>query len=174
MKETDGLQLLIESAQKGSHEDFRVVYERFVDRLFSYVFSHTKDRTKAVDVTQDTFVDLWQALGTFVYKSEEQFLGFLFIIVKRKLSAYYKKEKRHEKVEITSLNEISYEEHHEDYRNVITALENLSQSYQDVVRLRYWGDLSFSEIGKTMGIREEAARILHHRALKKLQNTMQQ
>jgi RNA polymerase sigma-70 factor (ECF subfamily) len=168
MSISDNLHELIRGAQKGSSEDFQSIYNRYVDRLFAYVCSHVTERVSAKDILQETFIDVWRALPRFTYRSEEEFLGFLFVIVKRKLAAHYKNEARYARVLSPLEVEPSAEDEHEYYHHLLSAVTNLTQQYQEVVRLRYWGDLSFSEIGKTLGIGEGAARIMHHRALQKL------
>ena len=62
------------------------------DRLFSYALAHTRNRDDALDLVQDTFIDLWGGLKKFKYKNDESFYGFVFLVLKRKLYRHYKKQ----------------------------------------------------------------------------------
>ncbi len=47
-------------------------------------------------------------------------------------------------------------------------LEQLPQPDREIVRLAYYEDLTFAEIGASVGLTEGAARLRHHRALDRL------
>jgi len=171
MDSNANLKQLIEQSCAYDHDAFRAIFEMHVDRLFNYALSRTNDREAAKDITQETFIAVWESLDSFAYKGEEAFLGFIFVILKRRIVQYYRAQAR-EKAMHKEIHEEAHEEIHEDYRHLLSALGKLSSKYQDVVKLRYWGALSFAEIGATLGIRENAARTLHHRAIKKLQEVV--
>ncbi|MCH7529608.1 sigma-70 family RNA polymerase sigma factor [Patescibacteria group bacterium] len=162
------LHILIEEARNGSEKAFREIFEHLNDRLFLYCLSHTKGRDDALDILQDTFVELWIGLQKFSYKSDEAFYGFIFTILKRKLIRYYKKSKR----KTVSLEENgldpSYEMEKEDHRYLLRHISALGEKYQDLLRLRYWSGMTFGEISSVLGITESAAKVRHHRALQKL------
>jgi len=167
MDETRDLEELIEKARGGDNGAFRVIFDMHIDRLFGYALAHTKDRGAALDITQDTFVAFWVSLPSFTYKGKESFLGFIFLILKRKLAAHYKKSAL-EREKLDFDYETAHEDEHEDHRHLLSFIDRLGAKYQEVLKLRYWGSLSFAEVAETLGIREPAARVLHHRAIKKL------
>jgi RNA polymerase sigma factor (sigma-70 family) len=161
------LEQLIGQAREHDKDAFRLIFELHSDKIFSYALSHTKERQVALDATQETFIALWLSLPSFSYQSEEAFLGFLFTILKRTLGKHFKAEKR----EVAKLQEeIFHEDEHEDYRYLFSLIEKISPLYQEAIRLRYWGSLSFAEIGATLGIDENTARMRHYRAIKELQD----
>jgi RNA polymerase sigma-70 factor (ECF subfamily) len=57
----------------------------------------------------------------------------------------------------------------EDASAVVAVLGRLSADHQTVLRLRYWDDLTFPQIGERLGRSEEAVRKLWLRALRQLQ-----
>ena len=75
----------IKDAQTGDTGAFKVIFDELNDRLFGYALLQTKNRDDALDVVQDTFIDLWHALPSFTYQHDEAFYGFIFIILKRKI-----------------------------------------------------------------------------------------
>jgi RNA polymerase sigma-70 factor (ECF subfamily) len=50
---------------------------------------------------------------------------------------------------------------------VLRAVQALSADDRELLDLRYWEGLPFADVGAVLGIREEAARVRHARALKR-------
>ena len=167
------LQRAILATQTSENPDrFRDLYEHVVDDVFRYTRPRVAQRADAHDVTQRILVELWKALSGFTYQSDKQFYGFLYTIAKRQLARYYKEEKR--------AGQIRESDYHEPIAMLETesldaaaltheALRRLSQKEQDVIILRYWQEYSFAEIGDTLQISEQTARVRHHRAMAKLE-----
>ncbi|HMO15333.1 MAG TPA: sigma-70 family RNA polymerase sigma factor [Pirellulaceae bacterium] len=60
----------------------------------------------------------------------------------------------------------------EEARLLNEAMLNLPENYRRAVQLREWEDLSYGEIGRRLGVSEEAARKLCRRGLDKLENLL--
>ncbi len=168
-KSQKNLEKLIKESLKGNKEAFKEIFEILDNRLFLYALSHTKNRDESLDITQETFVEIWAALEKFTYCSDEAFYGFAFTILKRKIFAARKK-----KCVVPLENEIlekygeSYEMNIEDYRYLSKQIESLANKYQDILKLRYWSDLTFKEISGILNVKEATAKVWHHRAIQKL------
>jgi len=166
------LQELLERAQKRDAQAFQEIFELLSDRLFKYAFSRSKSRDDALDIVQEAFVELWKALEGFTFHSEKEFYGFVFIILKRRIYRYHK----------NSTTSVELEEHHiaenfddieiEDYRYLEKNIKKLPKNYQELLRLRYWSALTYSEIASFMNIREGTAKVWHHRAIKSLRGNL--
>lgn len=162
------LHILVKEARNGSEEAFREIFELLSDRLFLYTLSHTKSREDALDIVQETFVELWVGLSKFSYRSDEEFYGFTFTILKRKLFRYYKRAKYNTAPIEDYEMDASYEMEKEDYRYLLKQISSLAEKYQELLRLRYWSGMTFGEISSVLGISESAAKVRHHRAIQKL------
>jgi RNA polymerase sigma-70 factor (ECF subfamily) len=166
---SEELNTLIEKAQNGSKDAFKEIFDRLSDKFFAYTFSRTSNRDDALDITQETFIDLWNSLKKFKYKSDQSFHGFIFTITKRKLYHYYKN-----KPKVASLDEISEKYliqptiKQEDDGYILNQINELTSNDQDIIRLRYWSQMTFNEIAAVLNITETAAKVRHHRALQKL------
>lgn len=178
LPEEKTLKDLVVSSSKGNKYAFRILYERLSDVLFKYIISRTKDRDDAMDVLQDTFIDIWKALETFTYASDGQFYSFIFLVTKRKLGKHYKKTNINTTEE---LDENALEsscqpnvEHEDDIRVLMEAIEELDDKYREVIELRYWSGLTFGEIGKLVGDKETTVKVRHHRALKLLEEILRE
>lgn len=166
-------QTLTERAQDGDVLAFKEIFELLSNKLFAYALSHTKSRDDALDIVQETFIELWGALPRFSYKSDESFYGFVFIILKRRLARYYDKNSKVKQVPFDEeyVTE-SYEMEVEDYRHMHKFVKRLPFRYQEVLRLRYWADLPFKAIAEALDTNEQTAKVWHHRALQQLQELL--
>jgi len=169
--QSNNLQSLVEEARNGSTDAFREIFNQFTDRLYGYALSRTASKEDALDAVQDTFVDLWGGLGKFEYRSDEEFGGFVFKILKRKISKGHRLRRGDISLEDLGANE-GYEIEVEDYRFVMENVNSLSPKYGEVVRLRYWSGLSFPEIASVLNIEEGTAKVRHHRAIAKLRENI--
>lgn len=167
------LNTLIKKAQNGSEDAFKEIFNRLSDRFFAYTFSRTSNRDDALDIIQETFIDLWNSLKKFKYKSDQSFYGFIFTITKRKLYHYYKN-----KPKVASLDEINKKHliqpaiKLEDDGYMLNQINQLTSNDQDIIRLRYWSQMKFNEIAAVLNITETAAKVRHHRALQKLKTNL--
>jgi RNA polymerase sigma-70 factor (ECF subfamily) len=176
MTETnEGIRGAVIEAQKGDRDAFRTIFDASNDRVFRYFLGHVRSRENAVDLMQDTFVDLWKALPKFDYRSDEEFWGYLFMIARRKLYAHQQDSRRRKSVALDmetleALIPLESHEHpqYEDYRSLFNAIAKLTDASREVLTLRYWSELSFKEIAKALRISEGAAKVRHHRAIHEL------
>ena len=172
-----GLKALVKEAQNGDKEAFRKIFELASDRVFAYAFSRISNREDALDITQETFIDLWSGLKKFRYKSEEAFYGFVFTIAKRKLYKTYKINKTHRTVSIEESKEVVREAPKEvnnlelkiDTANYLDKqIASLNDNYRKILKMRYFSGMTFGEIANNLEIKEATAKVWHHRAIKKL------
>ena len=162
----------IRESSAGNKDAFRAVFDRCFDTVFRYLAARLQSRDDALDLAQDTFVDVWQALPRFRYSTDRQFYGFIFTIAKRKLAKQYANAVQTMPLDETRIGDTTLDI--EDYRNLTKAISQLRSNYQELLRLRYWGGLSFSEIAAALGITENAAKVWHHRAVRKLRQLTKQ
>lgn len=175
MDTTQTIESAVTKAAQGNHVAFRDVFDAGNDKLFNYLLGQLHDRDTALDMLQETFIDIWRALPKFRYRSDEEFWGFVFTIARRKVFAYRKHAGRSIAVENNTLElmheeNVKVNEHYpEDHSLLINALAKLSETSREILKLRYWSELSFKEIAITIDTNENAAKVRHHRAIKELQ-----
>jgi RNA polymerase sigma factor (sigma-70 family) len=74
---------LVRRLQGGERAALEVLYRRYVERVWRYAFARTRDREVAADVVQDTFLRVWQRIGTF--RGRAQFSTWLFAVARSAL-----------------------------------------------------------------------------------------
>ena len=169
----DGAKMLkrqVLGAQEGDTQAFRELFDALSDKFFGYTVSHTGDRDAALDIVQESFIDLWKALPRFHYRGDEQFFGFAFLVLRRKVAHFHRRRKH---LSLEDIGEVAGDSTPtEDYRHLKRTVEELPQPYAEVIRLRYWSSLSFAEIASSLSISENTAKVRHHRAVRLLENIL--
>ena len=55
----------------------------------------------------------------------------------------------------------------------LKALDKLSEEKQEIIKLRFWGDLKFSEIAEQLGKNEAAVKKMFYRSIEELKNKLE-
>lgn len=164
---------LILEAKRGNTEAFGSLYTALYVPLYRYVISKCHDNELAVDVSQQAFLKFYEALAT--YEPEKSPLAYLFTIAKRLLINHSEK-KTFESFDETLLETYSDtssaildEVHIKNLSEIInTYLPSLTHDEQEVVRMYFYGELSYTEISDVLEKEEAYIRKIKERALKKL------
>lgn len=167
--------ILIQKSANGDTESCKQLYEKMVDKIYSYVRSRTSVRTEAVDITQDVLIDMFSALPNFKYQSCAQFYAYVFVITRRKLARLYADKniqtgKTHIEFDesIMSTSNKDMVATNDDRLSVLQALDTLDEQTREIVVLHHWSRYTFGEIALLMNMTESAVRVRHHRALRSL------
>ena len=132
----DGAKMLkrqVLGAQEGDTQAFRELFDALSDKFFGYTVSHTGDRDAALDIVQESFIDLWKALPRFHYRGDEQFFGFAFLVLRRKVAHFHRRRKH---LSLEDIGEVAADSAPpEDYRHLKRTVEELPQPYAEGIRL---------------------------------------
>lgn len=70
---------------------FEAIYSKESDAIFRFCFIRVSDREQALDITQETFLRLWQSLHS--EKEITNTKAFLFTVARRLIIDWYRKKK---------------------------------------------------------------------------------
>lgn len=161
---------LVEQAKKGDKFAFGSLYKEFMPRIYRYILYLVSDSQLAEDLTQETFLKTWKYLPKFSSK-KGTFQAFVYRIARNLVIDHQRKKKavllRTEFSKKLPSNE-NLEESYERYEKVgelKEALSKLPDFDRELIVLRYFEELSFSEVAKTVKKKEGSIRVRVHRAL---------
>jgi len=171
--DTIALKKLIQKAKEGDTVAFGALYQALYVPLYRYVISKCHDPELTVDVCQQAFLKFYEALSS--YEPDKSPLAYLFTIAKRLLINHSEK-KTFESFDDTLIETYSNdnssildETHIKNLsETIITYLPSLTEDEQEVIRLYYFGELSYKEIRDVIEKEEVYIRKIKERALKKL------
>ncbi len=171
---------LVEAAKSGDQASLGELYEIYYERVLQYAYRRTFDQQVAYDITANTFVKIAEKIKKFEMRHENAFVGWLFRIASNEIIAYYRKPEKYKSSVFVDDDEVYVEETAgelldtaELYRQLYISMRTLKQKEQEVVDLYYFENMSYKEISAATGIREGSVGVLLHRAIKKLQKTLE-
>jgi RNA polymerase sigma-70 factor (ECF subfamily) len=149
----------------GDDASFAVIYERYVDLVYSAAVRVLGDSQLAEDATQDVFVRLWRRPETFVAE-RGRFLSWLMSVARNRAVDELRARGRRRKREGIALVEpeegqanglprpdedpARAAQLHEEQRAVRRALGNLPPEQKVALELAYFGGLTQQEIAVTL------------------------
>ena len=157
-EETD----LIVAAQAGDRQAFGRLVGLYWDRLYRWLFHLTRDRHRAEDLTQETFLKALAAVGSF--RPGTNFRAWLFRIGHNNFVNLKRTDRRaaHQLPDETPSRPAPSAEttasDREVVRRVQEAIEGLSPDFRAALMLRAEAGLSFKEVAEVLGTTEETAR----------------
>lgn len=136
--------------------------------IYSYCYRHVGERELAQDLTQLTFLRLWQNKDR--YRHTERFLNYLYTIAGNLCRDWFKKKKEVplEKLSDGEMGE-SQKEDSDTALAVRTALSFLPFEQRNVVLLHYYHGFTAVEIAKITHTPLPTVRYRLHSAVKRLQ-----
>jgi RNA polymerase sigma-70 factor (ECF subfamily) len=171
MSELSDDQVLSLAAQ-GDLEAFGVLYERYVDRIYNYIYYRTGNHEDAEDLTSRVFFRALKHIGNYTDRGLP-ISAWLYRIAHNLVANWHRdKSRRHE----VSLDRISFGggdgEHpelalikNEDKDHLLQIIRKLPPERQELLVLKFVINLSNAEIGQIMGRTEGAIKSLYHRTL---------
>lgn len=161
-------------------KSFETLYKEYYERVYYFLFRLCADRSLAEDLTQETFLQAYTSFHKF--RGECEVFTWLASIGKHTYFRYLKKNKLHLDSANLDLVVNTYctgcvdpEEHMQkkDVEEAVRAMvEGIPKKYRDVVLLRIYAELSFSQIALILNINENSAKVIYFRAKKLLMGVL--
>jgi RNA polymerase sigma-70 factor (ECF subfamily) len=170
---------LIERAQRGESEAFGLIYDRYVDTVFRFVYFRVGNRQLAEDLTSDTFLRALKRIGSFTWQGRD--LGAWLVTIARNLVADHFKSGRY-RLEVTTGDVLDADREdrgpegspesavveHITNMALLGAVKQLNPEQQECIVLRFLQGFSVAETAQTMGKNEGAIKALQYRAVRAL------
>ena len=162
----------ISAAQRGDRAAFAKLVDRYWDRLFRWLVNLARDRHKAEDLAQETFLKALAALETFRLGSN--FRAWLFRIGHNNF-VNLKRTERRTKVALPE-DAMAPDQggpgggaaDREALTSVAEALAGLSEEFRSALVLHVQEGLAYKEVAKVLNTTEETARWRVFKARQKL------
>ena len=152
---------------------FGALYRRYVDRIYRYVYSRVGRKADAEDLTAQIFTEAMEGLEG--YRERGTFSAWLFTIAHRRVVDHYRRRRPTQPLDAASeiedggpnpLAEVVREERLEHLARLVKGLD---AEKQELLRLRFAGELTYREIGEVVGRSEGAVKMAVHRLLRRLE-----
>ncbi len=159
------------SAEKS---DFEQVYRDYYTPVYRYVFKKINNSSTAEDITSDIFFKAFKCYSSYD-SSKASVKTWLFKITENRLKNYYRDRKvtvdiDNEELASDSADSIMLDAASlQECRNTIAdALNTLSERYRRAIVLKFFYNMSTSEIASELNTTAGNVRVISMRALQKL------
>lgn len=168
---------LVDAAVEGDSVAFAALYDRHLARVYRHCYYRTSNRADAEDLTQQTFLQAWQAIGRY-RRGASPFIAWLLTISQNLAMSHYRKARE---IATSDLQLVVTEEAADPTAALSTALMRdevraailrLRPERQQVILLRFIEGFSVAEVAAVLGKTENNTRVIQHRALADLRRLL--
>lgn len=163
--------ILIQAAQ-GDGEAFGVIYERYVGRIYNYVYYRTGNVADAEDLTARVFYRAIRHIGNYKDRGVPM-SAWLYRIAHNLVANWHRDNSRRKEIPLDETliggTNGGHPEHelldNEDQEYLLQVIRLLPADRQQLLILKFVEHMPNAEIGKIMGRTEGAVKSLYHRTL---------
>jgi RNA polymerase sigma-70 factor, ECF subfamily len=173
--ERDRVNALVTLAQQGDAEAFGLVYDRYVDQIYRYLYYRVGSHALAEDLTSETFLRALRRIDSFTYTGTD--IGAWFTTIARNLVTDHVKSSRF-KLEVSTADMLDADRGDDGIETqvierlrdaaLLDAVRRLKPEQQECIVLRFLQGLSVAETSAVMGRSEGAVKQLQLRAVRAL------
>jgi len=165
-------ELLVIRCQAGEQASFDLLVRRWQRRLWQYALRLTGDPDAAWDVTQETWMAVLRQLRKLT--DPAWFAAWIYRIVRNKSADYCRTARRLRNlaVGVAEQQRSKPESQRDDCRDAAEALAQLPPESQELLTLRYSGNLTILELAVVLGIPAGTVKSRLHYARERLRQIL--
>jgi len=166
-------------ASQGDRDAFGLLYERYIDRIFNYVYYRTGNLHDAEDLTARVFQRAMNHIQNYTDRGVP-FSAWLYRIAHNLVANWHRDRSRRQEIPINDVPVLPSKGDHPE-RNLVRSQEQdallrlirrLPSERQSLLILKFVENMSNAEIGAIMGRSEGAVKSLYHRTLLSLRDQL--
>ncbi|MDR1678948.1 MAG: sigma-70 family RNA polymerase sigma factor [Prevotellaceae bacterium] len=154
---------LVKLYANGNNDAFDTLLNRHKSRVFSYIFFTVRNREVCEDIFQETFVKAITHIRQGRYVESGKFLSWINRIAHNLIIDYFRREQNvftcsnddYDLFNSIPLSDSCVEDclvKEQVLNDVVRLMEHLPESQREIVRMRFYDDLSFKEIADKTGV----------------------
>ncbi|MCG2785023.1 MAG: sigma-70 family RNA polymerase sigma factor [Anaerolineae bacterium] len=166
-------------ASQGDREAFGTLYERYVERIFNYIYYRTGNVDDAEDLTARVFQRAMNHIVNYTDRGVP-FSAWLYRIAHNLVANWHRDRSRRQEIPITETPIIAKDTPPEvslvqsqEKDALLKLIRGLPSERQTLLILKFVEHLSNAEIGEIMGRSEGAVKSLYHRTLTSLRDEVE-
>jgi RNA polymerase sigma-70 factor (ECF subfamily) len=161
-------------------EAFGLLYERYVDKIYNYVYYRTGNHHDAEDLTAKVFYQALNHIARYVHRGAP-FSSWLYRIAHNLVANWHRDRSRHNVVSLDTMAVVGSRGEDGPFQQaawgeqrdaLLGAIRRLPDDRQELLVLKFVEHLPNVEIGQIMGRSEGAIKSLYHRTLVSLRQDL--
>ncbi len=168
---------LVRRAQQRDQTALTQLYEGNFDKIYRYIVLKIGERTEAEDMTQQVFLKAFKSISSYRYRGMP-FSAWLFRIAHNLVVDYLRKKSKRVTVPLNEALAVGNNdpraevERNLEVEGLALATKKLTRAQQEVISLRFAGEMSIAQVAKVMGKSEGAIKALQHSAILSLRKVL--
>jgi RNA polymerase sigma-70 factor, ECF subfamily len=166
-------------ASQGDQEAFGLLYERYVNRIFNYIYYRTGNVNDAEDLTARVFQRALHHIGNYIDRGIP-FSAWLYRIAHNLVANWHRDRSRRQEIPLSDAPLVSRGDHPEatlvrtqEQEALLRMIRKLPSERQQLLIFKFVEHFSNAEIGQIMGRSEGAVKSLYHRTLLSLRDNIE-
>jgi RNA polymerase sigma-70 factor (ECF subfamily) len=171
---------LVEKARNGESEAFGVLYDKYFDPIYRFIYLKTRSKVDAEDISHQVFLSAWQRIEKYEFQGFP-FSSWLYKIASNAVIDHWRTKKPDVSIDLVKEDFLKdVPDFHEDVdrklkiKLVGNAITRLEPDQQNVIIMKFVDELSNKEIAGALDKTEGAIRVIQHRALRQLKKTLEE
>ncbi len=157
---------------------FGLLYDRYVERIYNYIYYRVSNVNDAEDLTSRVFFKALDNIGKYRHMGLP-FSAWLYRIAHNQVANFHRDRSRVREISIEDMvlvdstgNPLPEKiiQDNEDRETLLRIVNDLSPHKRELIVLKFAHRLSNAEIGKALGKSEGAIKSLYHRTLLELRD----
>ncbi|MBA3706055.1 MAG: sigma-70 family RNA polymerase sigma factor [Bacteroidetes bacterium] len=170
-------QAIVEAAKKDTR-NFGLLYNKYYEQIFRFIYQRLDDKEQAFDTTQQAFMKAMDNLSKYEFRGVP-FASWLYRIASSEVNNLFRAQKVQRTVNIDSVSvytiieeiqESKIDKYHDKIVDIIG--EQLEEDELQLIEMRFFEKRSFKEIGEILDITENNAKVKTYRILEKLKKNI--
>lgn len=157
-------QELVKKYINGDNKSFEILLNRHKNRVFAFIMSKIKNRDLSEDIFQDTYVKVVNSLQKGKYNEEGKFLPWVMRIAHNLVIDHFRRQKKMQMVrsnndfnifDVIKDSKINADEKlikDQIFNDLNSLVDKLPKDQKDVLKMRYYEELSFKKIAEHFDI----------------------
>ena len=166
-------------ASDGDRDAFGQLYERYIDRIFNYVYYRTGNLHDAEDLTARVFQRAMNHIHNYTDRGVP-FSAWLYRIAHNLVANWHRDRSRRQEIPLSDLPVVPSKDDRpeaslvrsQEQEALLKLIRRLPPERQTLLILKFVENLSNAEIGQIMGRSEGAVKSLYHRTLLTLRDQL--
>lgn len=167
-------QKLVEEA-KSDPQKFALLYDKYFDQIYRYVFRRVNDKEMVNDLVSQTFYDALAHIKSFEWRGYP-FSSWLYKIAHNNVLKWYREQSKSHKVGLDDIAELADHSvdsvgdasRKEKQLEVQAVIQQLEPEEREIIRLKFFEEVSNIEIAEIMGLSANHIGVKVYRTLKKV------
>lgn len=172
VSQTERDKALVAKVQAGMNENFVFLYDAYLDKIYRFLYFRTGHQETAEDLTSQTFLKALDKVNSFD-SSKGTFQSWLYRIAHNLLIDHYRVPRRH--VDLKAAQYVAVDSSPEqdtdrelNIAQVRSLMETLPEQARELIVLRIWEELPYSEIARIMDKSEASLKMQFSRLIASL------